>query len=227
MNLVAARHDVAHALGDHSATLVIVGLMQKSTTRIDVAPEVERRALANLAQAGNQRLGVEHFRDVVAPGQRVERTQQVRHEGRARAFAGVAGSAGELAEHRAGRVADDIRILELGNVVLVVVIGRAVTASLSGRVGHAHRPDFQPRVFAGVAVARYHRIGDVVAHLDGGANRAAEGRAVQPVADSDHAVFEAVGGQRRRDDGGGVQGERRCVRAQQQRGGGGAQTPGR
>ena len=32
-----------------------------------------------------------------------------------------------------------------------------------------------------------------MAHLDGGANRAAEGRAVQPVADTDHAVFEAVG----------------------------------
>ncbi|MPM83147.1 hypothetical protein SDC9_130210 [bioreactor metagenome] len=123
-------------------------------------------------------------------------------------------------------MADDIGVLELGEVVLVVVIGRAVTASLRGRVGHAHRPDFQPRVFAGVRVARHHRIGDVVAHLDGSANRAAEGRAVQPVADTDHAVFEAVGGQRRRDDGGGVQGERRRGRAQQQRGDGGAQAPG-
>ena len=84
--------------------------------------------------------------DVVAPGERVERAQQIRHEGRASAFAGVAGRAGELAEHHPGRMADDIGVLELGEVVLVVVIGRAVTASLGGRVGHAHRPDFQPRV---------------------------------------------------------------------------------
>src|SRR3546814_16348582 len=71
----------------------------------------------------------------------------IRHEGRASAFAGVAGGAGELAEHHPGRMADDIGVLELGEVVLVVVIGRAVTASLGGRVGHAHRPDFLPRVF--------------------------------------------------------------------------------
>src|SRR3546814_5998549 len=90
-------------------------------------------------------------------------------------------------------MADDIGVLELGEVVLVVVIGRAVTASLGGRVWHAHRPDFLPRVFSGVRVARHHRIGDVVAHLDGGANRAAEGRAVQPVADSDHAVLGSRG----------------------------------
>ena len=226
MNLVAARHDVARALRDHGAALVIVGLVQEATAGIHVAPEVQAGARTDFAPAGDERFGVERFRDVVAPGDRVERAQQIRHEGRASAFAGVAGGAGELAEHHPGRMADDIGVLELGEVVLVVVIGRAVTARLGGRVGHAHRPDFQPRVFAGVRVARHHRIGDVVAHLDGGANRAAEGRAVQPVADSDHAVFEAVGGQRRRDDGGGVQGERRRGRAQQQRGGGGAQASG-
>jgi ParB-like chromosome segregation protein Spo0J len=72
VRLHAPRDDIARALRDDGAALVVVGLVQEAAARIDVAPQVQRRAAADLAHAGDQRLGVHHLRDVVAPGQRVE-----------------------------------------------------------------------------------------------------------------------------------------------------------
>ena len=107
----------------------------------------------------------------------------------------------ELAEHLAARVANDIGVLELGQVVLVVVVDRAIPAGLRRRVGRAHRTYFRPGVFASVGIAGHHGVRDVMPHLDRGAHRAPGPGAVEPVADADHSVLQAVGRERRRDDG--------------------------
>ncbi len=75
----------------------------------------------------------------------------------------------------------------------MVLVRRPVTAGLGGRVGRAHRLDFDPGVLAGVAVAGNHGVGNIVADLDGRAHRATRPGAVEPVTDADDPVFEAVG----------------------------------
>ncbi|MPM60010.1 hypothetical protein SDC9_106857 [bioreactor metagenome] len=75
----------------------------------------------------------------------------------------------------------------------MIFIGGAVSTSLCRRVGRAHGTHFDPRVLAGVRVGRDHRIGDVVPDLDGRAHRAAGPGAIEPVADTHHPVFQAIG----------------------------------
>ena len=105
----------------------------------------------------------------------------------------VARFGGECCDDEIERVAQAAR--EFGASSIAGIGGQGVSggaARLGGRVGCAHRPDFDPGVLAGVAVAGNHGVGNVVAHLDGRAHRAARPGAVEPVADADDAVFEAV-----------------------------------
>src|SRR3546814_3901619 len=69
-------------------------------------------------------------------------TEQIRHERRARALAEVARRRDELVEHLGAGVADDIRVLEFGEVVFVILVRGSIAARLGGRVGRAHCPDF-------------------------------------------------------------------------------------
>lgn len=192
VDLAAAGYDVARPLGHHRPCLVIVHVMQETAAGVDIAPEVEGAARADFTPAQYQGFRVERFGKVVAPGEGVQGAEQVGHKGRARPFAAIAPLAGELAEDIAAGMADDIRILELGQVVLMGFVGRAVTAGLCRFVGRAHGGDLRPGVFAGIGITGDHRVGYIVTDLNGGFDGATVGRAKQPIADTDNAVFEAV-----------------------------------
>src|SRR5690349_1601736 len=90
MQLIVSSDDIARALRDDCARFVGVGLMEKAAAWINVAPEIERGATTHFPEARNQRFGVKRFGQVVAPANRVERGEQVRHEGTSCALADVA-----------------------------------------------------------------------------------------------------------------------------------------
>ena len=82
---------------------------------------------------------------------------------------------------------DHVRVLNLARLFSLSWL--VVPSPPARAVGWARSSDaLRSRVFAGVRVARHHRIGHVMPHLDRGAHRAAERRAEQPVADADDAV---------------------------------------
>ncbi len=193
VDLAAAGNDIAGALRDDGTALVVVGLVQESASRVDGAPQVERGPRPNFAHARDQCFRIDGLRHVVAPCHRVERAQQVWHEGRACTLAGIARSTGELAEHGTTGMADYVRILELRQVVFVVLVCRAIATGLRRGVRHAHGTHFDPRVFASVGIAGNHGIRHVMANFHRCPYRAAEGGAKEPVADPDDPVFEAIG----------------------------------
>ena len=51
MQLAAAAHDVSSALGNNRSGLVVVGLMQETTTRVDVAPQIQSGTCTDFAHA--------------------------------------------------------------------------------------------------------------------------------------------------------------------------------
>src|SRR3546814_9704898 len=57
VQLPPAGHDVARTLGHHGTRLIVVGLVQETTTRVHIAPQVHATARSDLALAGNERLG--------------------------------------------------------------------------------------------------------------------------------------------------------------------------
>ncbi|MCY1304735.1 hypothetical protein D9M70_545030 [compost metagenome] len=168
VELAAAGDDIAGALGHHGPCQVVVALVQKPAAWVDVAPEVAAGSGADLTLAGRQRFRVEQLGNVVAPGEGVEGAQQVGHEGAAGSCAAVAEAGGELAERIAAGMADHVGILELGQVVFVVVVGRAVAAGRRRGVGRAHQSHLQPGIGTSIRVAGHHRIRHEVAHLDRG-----------------------------------------------------------
>src|SRR3546814_2233160 len=85
------------------------------STRVHIAPQVHATARSDLALAGNERLGVHGLRHVVAPGQRVQSAEQVRHEGCARALAEIPRTRDELVEHIAAGMTEDRKSTRLNS----------------------------------------------------------------------------------------------------------------
>ncbi|MCY1297468.1 hypothetical protein D9M70_469070 [compost metagenome] len=224
VQLTAASDDVPGALGHHRGGLVVIGLVQESAAWVDIAPQVHRAAGADFSLARYQGFRVHPLGYVEAPGERIERAQQIGHEGPASSGAGIPRRRRKLAEEVAAGVTDDVGILEFCQVVLVAVVGRAVSTRLCLGVGRAHRLHFHPGIGSGGRVAGDHGVGHVVPDFHRGSDRAAAVAAVQPIANTDHTVCQAVGGEYRRHQGRRVEGERRQARREQDGGDAGAQT---
>ncbi len=191
MRLAAAGDDIAGALGDHGGGLVVIGLLHKTTARIDRPPQVAGYRRSNFAATRNQCFGVQHLGQVLPPGQRIEGAQQIRHERRTGPGTVVAELAGEAPEEKCARMTDHIGILETEQRVLVCLIGGAVAPALRAGIRRAHQRHLAPRIGAGVRVSRHHRVGHKMPNLDRSFDLAAVGCTAQPVADPDHAVGQA------------------------------------
>ncbi|MNF68429.1 hypothetical protein D3C84_502860 [compost metagenome] len=135
MHLTGACGDVASALGDHRAGLVVIALVEKAAARVEVPPQIAGLAAADLASPRGEGFRVHRLGNPVAPRDRVQGAEQVGDVRRCGALAGIARAAGELTENIATWMADDIGLLELGHVVLSHMVGRAVAAGLGGRGG--------------------------------------------------------------------------------------------
>ena len=199
MGLPGAGDDIGRALGSGRRGLVVVHLGQEAAARIDIAPQVA--GLAQLTHAGRQRLRVERLGNAAAPCQGVQGREVVGLEGRRCPGAGHAEGAGEAAEGLAGGMANGVHILEAQVLVLSPVgIGRALSSGQRLAQRRRQRRYLPPGVVAGVLVAGDHQLGNIVAHLHRGANRAARPGAVEPDADADDLVVQALGGKCRGDD---------------------------
>lgn len=69
MRLPAASHHIAGPLRHDRGGFEVVGLYQKALTGIDVAPHVSRSLTSDFTDPRHERLGIETFRDALAPGQ--------------------------------------------------------------------------------------------------------------------------------------------------------------
>src|SRR3546814_1639840 len=72
MQLPPAGHDVTRTLGHYGARLVDVGLVQETTTRVHITPQVNATARSDFTLAGTQPFGVHGHRHLVAPGKPVQ-----------------------------------------------------------------------------------------------------------------------------------------------------------
>src|SRR5690606_135527 len=66
-HLATAGDDVASTPSDYCGGLVIVDMVEDTTTRIDIAPEVQSPSCTDLTHAGNQCFWIEGFGYVVTP----------------------------------------------------------------------------------------------------------------------------------------------------------------
>lgn len=87
------------------------------------------------------------------PSQGIKRAEQVRGERSTGSGAAIPGRRSELAEHIAARMAYDISILELRQVIFMTDVRGPVPTGLRCGIGLAHGPGFDPGIFSGVAVA--------------------------------------------------------------------------
>lgn len=77
-------------------------------------------------------------------------------------MAGIAKRAYKSAEYRSSRVADDVSLLELGDVVLGVVVGSPIITGLRRRIRRPHGAYLCPRIPPCVGIGGYHCVRNVV-----------------------------------------------------------------
>ena len=67
VDLARASDDVSCTLGHNGGGFVVVNLVQEAATGVNISPEVEGESATDLTHSGNEGLGIDAFRDAVAP----------------------------------------------------------------------------------------------------------------------------------------------------------------
>ncbi|KPX52645.1 hypothetical protein ALO37_200095 [Pseudomonas savastanoi pv. glycinea] len=130
MDLSNSGDHIASTLSNNRSCLVIVGLMDKAAAGVDASPHVSREKAAHFSAARDECLRIHRFRNAVAPGNRIQCAQEVRHVWSSSTWAGVARSTRKPAERCSSWMSDNVSIFEFSQAVFVVVIGGSVTAIL-------------------------------------------------------------------------------------------------
>ncbi|KPY50205.1 hypothetical protein ALO48_200010 [Pseudomonas syringae pv. rhaphiolepidis] len=130
MDLSNSGDHIASTLSNDRSCLVIVGLMDEAAPGVNATPHVPREKAAHFSAARDERLRVHRFRNAVAPGNRIQCAQEIRHVWSSSTWAGVARSTRKLAERCSSWMSDNVSIFEFSQAVFVVVIGGPVAAIL-------------------------------------------------------------------------------------------------